>query len=113
VLFVVRTLRHRGRIVPWRQVTNRAPLYGDLRVEHQWDEELRRHVRMARLLNPATPGYATAAPTLFDVQLIAMSPATFTLAGFERIDGVDLSQSWLVTRTEGTTANDTGSARRD
>jgi hypothetical protein len=34
---------------------------------------------------------------LYDPVLIAMSPQAFTLAGFERIDGVDYAQSWLVT----------------
>jgi hypothetical protein len=27
-----------------------------------------------------------------------MSPQAFTLTGFERIDGADFAQSWLVTR---------------
>jgi hypothetical protein len=28
---------------------------------------------------------------------MAMSPQAFTLAGFERVDGADFAQSWLVT----------------
>jgi len=28
--------------------------------------------------------------------LVAMSPQAFTLMGFERIEGVDYAQSWLV-----------------
>ena len=38
-------------------------------------------------------------PTLFDAALLAMSPQAFTLTGFERVDGIDFVQSWLV-RTE-------------
>jgi hypothetical protein len=39
-------------------------------------------------------------PTLYDSVLIAMSPQAFTLAGFERVEGVDYAQSWLVTATD-------------
>jgi len=43
---------------------------------------------MARLLDPATPGYATWPPTLLDVRLIGMSPSAFSLSGCERVEGV-------------------------
>ena len=99
MLFVVRLLRYRGRVLPWREVVNRPALAGDLRVEQCYDEELRRHVRMARLLDPATPGYAKQPPTLLDVRLIGMSPSAFSLAGFERAEGVEYAQSWLVQHT--------------
>ena len=99
MLFVVRLLRYRGRVLPWREVVNRPALSGDLRVEQCYDEELRRHVRMARLLDPATPGYAKQPPTLLDVRLIGMSPSAFSLAGFERAEGVEYAQSWLVQHT--------------
>ena len=48
MLFVVRFLRYRGRVLPWREVVNHPALSGDLRVEQCYDEDLRRHVRMAR-----------------------------------------------------------------
>ena len=35
-------------------------------------------------------------PELLDVRLMAMSPQAFTLAGFERVAGVEYAQSWLV-----------------
>jgi len=54
---------------------------------------------MARLLDPATPGYAKQPPTLLDVRLIGMSPSAFSLAGFERAEGVEYAQSWLVQHT--------------
>ena len=89
MLFVVRFLRYRGRVLPRREVVNRAVLSGDLRVEQCYDEELRRHVRMARLLDPAKPGHAEQPPTLLDVRLIGMSRPAFSLSGFERVEGVN------------------------
>jgi hypothetical protein len=96
MLFVVRLLRYRGRVLPWREVVNPAALTGDLRVEQCYDEELRRHVRMARLLDPATPSHAKQPPTLLDVRLIGMSPSAFSLSGFERVNGTEYAQPWLV-----------------
>ena len=96
MLFVVRFLRYRGRILPWREVVNRPALAGDLRVEECYDEDLRRHLRIARLLDPATPGNTGMPPSLYDVQLIGMSPSAFSLAGLERLAGVEYAQSWLV-----------------
>lgn len=96
MLFEVRFLRYRGRVLPWREVVNRPALHGDLRVEQCYDEDLRRHLRIARLLDPGTPGHAKQPPSLYDVQLIGMSPSAFSLAGFERLEGVDYAQSWLV-----------------
>jgi hypothetical protein len=92
MLLVVRFLRFRGRVLPWREVVNRPALAGDLRVEQCYDEELRRHVRIARLLDPHTPGYAKQPPTLLDVRLIGMSPSAFSLTGFERVQGVGCAQ---------------------
>jgi hypothetical protein len=97
VLFVVRFLRHRGRALPWRDVVNVPPRTGDLRVEECFDEGLRRHVRMARLLDPGAPVRTVDLPTLLDVHLVAMSPLAFSLSGVERVDGAEYAQSWLVT----------------
>jgi hypothetical protein len=33
------------------------------------------------------------------VRLIGMSPSAFSLSGFERVDGVEYAQSWLVQDT--------------
>jgi len=54
---------------------------------------------MARLLDPASPGHAKQPPTLLDVRLIGMSPSAFSLSGFERVDGVEYAQSWLIQDT--------------
>ena len=77
-------------------MVNRPVLTGDLRVEQRYDDDLRRHLPNARLLDPATPGHAKMPPSLYDVQLIGMSPSAFSLTGFERLEGVDYAQSWLV-----------------
>ncbi len=94
--FVVRPLRHRGRILPWRDVVNRPALIGDLRIEDCRDELLRRYVRTARLVDTdnVRPSPATLEP--LDVRIMAMSPQAFTLTGFERAEGVEYAQSRLV-----------------
>lgn len=97
--FQVVRLRHRGRPLPKREWGNRPPAAGDLRVEQLYDEELLRHVRIARLVSLARVVGPVDFPTLYEPVLIAMSPQAFTLAGFERVEGVDYAQSWLVTAT--------------
>ena len=78
-------------------MVQRTPVLGDLRVEQLYDEELLRHVRIARLVSLVRVVGPGDFPTLYDPMLIAMSPQAFTLAGFERVEGVDYAQSWLVT----------------
>jgi hypothetical protein len=95
--FRVLRLRYRGRPLPKREWCNRTPVVGDLRVEQLYDEELLRHVRIARLVSLVRVVDPEDLPTLYDPVLIAMSPQAFTLAGFERINGADYAQSWLVT----------------
>lgn len=98
MLFHVLRMRYRGRPLPRRELSNREHARGDLRVEQIFDEELRRYVRMARLLDPLRPVEPDQLPPLYDPSLVGMSPLAFTLAGFERVDAVDYAQSWLVTR---------------
>ena len=95
--FAIRLLRHRGRVIPWRDVVNRPPKVGDIRIEELRDEDLRRYVRTARLFpDDWTVVFSSTLPELHDVRVIGMSQQAFTLAGLERIDGVDYAQSWLV-----------------
>lgn len=95
--FAVRPLHLRGRILPWREIANMPPQVGELRVEESRDAELRRYVRTATFAPPDSMGVARQLlPALLDVHMIGMSPLAFTLAGFERIDGVEYAQSWLV-----------------
>jgi hypothetical protein len=94
--FAIRFLRHRGRILPWRDVVNQEPRVGDLRVEECLDAELHRYVRTARLFDAESAIYSDKLPELLDVRLMAISPQAFTLAGSERVAGVEYAQSWLV-----------------
>ena len=96
MMFTVLRLRQRGRVLPRREWQGRAPLVGDLRVEQLYDEDLLRHLRLARLVHPTRAAGPDALPALYDPVLVAMSPQAFTLAGFERIEGADYAQSWLV-----------------
>jgi len=96
--FTIRLLRYRGRILPWREVINRPALSGDLRVEESFDEELRRYLRTARLIDETSVLPIPGRPELRDARLVAMSPLAFTLAGFERVEGADYAQSWIVTK---------------
>ena len=94
--FRVHRLRHRGRVLPRREWQAHAPRVGDLRVEQLYDEELLRHLRLARLVDVLRTAGPDALPALYDPVLVAMSPQAFTLMGFERIEGVEYAQSWLV-----------------
>ncbi len=64
------------------------------RIAQRYYRELRRRVRMARLLDPSARGQAPMAPTMPDVRLIGTSPPALSLSGFERSDRVELAQSW-------------------
>ena len=69
---------------------------GDLRIEEVRDEELRRYVRTALLWDEHRVLPSQNRPHLFDVHIVAMSPLAFSLTGFERVDGAEYAQSWLV-----------------
>ena len=71
-------------------------MIGDLRVGQMFDEELRRNLRMARVVNVGRVKDPDELPPLYKPLLVAMSPAAFSLAGFERVDGAGFAQSWLV-----------------
>ena len=94
--FRVLRLRHRGRPLPRNEWQARAPTLGDLRVEQLYDQDLLRHLRFARLVDIARTAGPDALPALYDPILVAMSPQAFTLMGFERIEGAEYAQSWLV-----------------
>jgi hypothetical protein len=96
--FSVLRMCYRGRPLPRHELVNRELASGDLRVEQVFDEELRRYVRMARLIDPRRPREPDQLPPLYDPALLAMSPLAFTITGFERLEAVDYAQSWLVSR---------------
>jgi hypothetical protein len=76
--FRVLRLRHRGRPLPRRDWQAREAQLGDLRVEQLYDEELLRHLRLARLVDIQRTAGRTL-PALYDPVLVAMSPQAFTL----------------------------------
>jgi hypothetical protein len=75
---------------------NRPAVVGDLRVEQLFDAELRRYLRRARVVDVGRVKAPDELPPLYEPLLVAMSPLAFSLAGFERADGADFAQSWLV-----------------
>ena len=97
VRFAIRSLRHRGRVIPRRTIANQPARIGDLRIEEWRDDELHRYVRAAKLFTDGDTRYSTALPELLDVRIVSMSPQAFTLMGFERIEGTEYAQSWLCT----------------
>ena len=94
--FHVLRLRHRGRPLPRHEWLNRPAASGDLRVEQVFDEASRCYLRVARVVNVGRAKDPDEVPPLYEPTLVAMSPTAFSLAGFERIDGADFAQSWLV-----------------
>jgi hypothetical protein len=94
--FRVLRLRHRGRPLPRHEWQRHAPVVGDLRVEQLYDDELLRHLRLARLVDVARSAGPDALPALYDPVLVAMSPQAFTLLGFERADDAEYAQSWWI-----------------
>ena len=78
----------------------RPALVGDLRIEECRDEELRRTLRTALLWDECCVQPSEDRPRLLDVHIIGMSPQAFTLSGFERIDGAEYMQSWIVARCD-------------
>jgi len=96
VRFAVRLLRYSGRILPLREIASRPALVGDLRIEECRDEELKRSLRTALLC--VLP--SEDRPRLLDVHTIGMSPQAFTRSGFERVEGVECMQSWIVARCD-------------
>jgi hypothetical protein len=75
---------------------NRPPLVGDLRFEEVRDEDLRRYLRTALLWDDLRVLPSSDRPCLYDVHIVGMSPQAFSLTGFERVDGAEFMQSWLV-----------------
>jgi len=64
--FAIRLLRHRGRVLSWRDVVNQHPRLGDLRVEECRDRELRRYERTARLFSGGSTVYSNKLPELLE-----------------------------------------------
>lgn len=94
--FAVIPMRSGGRPLSRGELANRAPRIGDLRIEEMRDELLMRYVRTARLLQLGRAHAPRVLIELFEPVIVAMSPAAFTLSGFERTSDRSYAQSWLV-----------------
>ena len=94
--FAVRFLRHQGRVIRWRLVANQPARSATCGSKSGATNELRRYIRAAKLSTDDASRYSATLPELLDVRLISMSPQAFTLTGFERIEGAEYAQSWLV-----------------
>ena len=69
--FAVRRLRYKGRPLPKHEWMNRPAAIGDLRVEQMFDEELRRYLRMARVVNVGRVKDPDELPPLYEPLLVA------------------------------------------
>ena len=94
--FAIRLLRHRGQLVPWREVAKVEPIVGDLRIEECMDKDLRRSRCVAKVIQDDNRGDRTPWPQLHDVRVVGMSARAFTLTGVERLGVTEYAQSWLV-----------------
>lgn len=75
---------------------NRPAITGDLRIEECSDDDLHRYLRIATIWSHDGARPAQDRARLFDVRIIGMSPQAFTLTDFERVDGAEYAQSWIV-----------------
>lgn len=97
----VRVIRHweDGKLVPRWQRNRLQAVTGELRLEECKDQELRRTLRMARLLTPtASGGLIDAIHPLSDAAILSISGNRMSIAGIERYDGIfaSVAQTWLV-----------------
>ena len=95
--FAIRVLRYRGRVIPWRDVVNRSPKIGDIRIEELRDEDLRRYVRTAKLFpDDGTVVFRRSAAGTARRPGNRHEPAGIHAGGPRRIGGTDYAQSWLI-----------------
>ncbi len=96
--FSVRFLRRNGRILHARDVANQTPIVADMEVDECFDEQTRRYLRTARLFQHGSGVPVALKHKLYDARLIGMGRDQLSLTGFERVDGVEYVQSWLVAK---------------
>lgn len=94
--FAVVPIFVRGRMLDRRALANVAAAVGELRVEYLLDPARHRYLMFASLRAEGIGMPGELLPDLHGAQLVGMSPLAFSLAGFERVDGVEYAQSWIV-----------------
>jgi hypothetical protein len=91
---LVRVLRKRGRLLPWREVSTTPQLEGDLGTHYQHFGQRPYHVATLRLVGTCTA--EAALPPLYEPVLVGIAADSLRLRGFERIDdGQAVVQEWL------------------
>lgn len=92
----VRPLRARGRNLPRSHVYEAPAHVGELTVSEFRDHELARPVMRARLTDTTGGTEADVLPELSDAQLLWVRHNEIRLKGFERIEGMDVAQAWVI-----------------
>lgn len=82
MFFDVRYLMEQGWVLPRFRSRMLRPILGDLVIQEDHDDLLRRHVRIARLLDPATKEVLTIPRSIYDVTVIAANGDSLTRARF-------------------------------
>jgi hypothetical protein len=91
---MVRVLRKRGRLLPWREVLAAPPVEADLGTHYQQYGERCYHVATLRLV--ATCTAEAVLPPLYEPVLVGIAADSLRLRGFERLDdGQAVVQEWL------------------
>ena len=94
--FAVVPIFVRGRLLDWKAVDRVVPLVGELRVEHLLDPTRHRYLTYASLRVESIGLKKELLPDLYGVHIVGMSPLVFSLSGFERVNGAEYAQSWIV-----------------
>ena len=96
----VRRVREGGWVLPRFRSCMHPPVRGLLRVAERYVPELRRHARVADLLDPKTAVPVAGVLSLLDATLIQAHGDTFTITGIERVQQgmreIDFAQTWLI-----------------
>lgn len=104
LLVDILALRAAGWRLPRFRLCMLHPRRGVLTLHEEWMPAWHRHVRVARLLDPATGADANGVPPLFDPALLHMTADEWVLSGIESTsDGertIDVAQTWRVTPVE-------------
>ncbi|MES2151886.1 MAG: hypothetical protein V4508_19070 [Pseudomonadota bacterium] len=91
----IRTLRKEGRLVGAAEA--KAPaVAGVLTVGEKRDQVLGRAVTRAKVVGITTGSDTDLLPELLNVQLLFAADSKMRLAGVERIDNIEYSQTWAI-----------------
>jgi len=100
--FSVIRARDRGMLRARHQVVASAGVIGEFRLRDVKDEELRRHSKVATLVDRISGGPVAGLPPLWDAVLGFANSDQWIVTGFEQVDGdggtrYDHAQTWIMT----------------